>query len=237
MITLLVPAAGIGKRMGKEVPKQFLFLKDKPLFVHTLSIFEKHPLVNSIVIATREEYIPFVEKELLKAGIKKVVSVVKGGETRQDSVYQALKHAPSSTEIFLVHDAVRPFVSFSLIERVIQGVKKHGSAIPALPVRDTMVRAKEGKIYKKLERENAFLVQTPQGFRAEILRECLEKAQKDGLLFTDEGTLLLHYQKEVHIVEGEPMNLKITYPQDFLLAEHLIECKIVEFQKEKCLWK
>ncbi len=229
MITLLLPAAGIGKRMGKETPKQFLSLKDKPLFIHTLLAFEKCSLVNSIVIATREEYIPFVEKELLKAGIKKVASVVKGGETRQNSVCQALKHAPSSTEIFLVHDAVRPFVSLSLIERVIEGVKKYGSAIPALPVRDTMVRAENSKVYERLEREGAFLVQTPQGFKAEVLKECLERAQKEGLSFTDEGTLLLHYQKDVHLVEGDLLNFKITYPQDFFLAERLIECKIVEF--------
>ena len=237
MVSLLLPAAGEGKRMGASIPKQFLPLKGKPLFIHTLLAFEKHPLISSIVIATKEEYIPFVKKELVEAGIKKVVSVVKGGKTRQESVYQALKHAPATSEITLVHDAVRPFVSFSLINRVIESIKKWEGVIPALPVRDTMVRAKNNKICEKIEREGAFLVQTPQGFRTNILKECLEMAQKEGLLFTDEGTLLLHYKKEVSLVEGDFLNFKITYPQDFILAEHLIECKIEELLKENSEWK
>jgi len=237
MITLLLPAAGIGKRIGGKVPKQFISLRAKPLFIHTLLAFENHPLINSIIITTREEYIPFVKRCLKENGIKKVLSVAKGGETRQESVYNALKHAPASTELFLVHDAVRPFVSKQLISRVIEKAKKYGSAIPAIPVRDTLIQAERGKVCKKLEREGAFLVQTPQGFRAEVLRECLEKAKKEGLLFTDEGTLLLHYKKEVYLVEGDPLNFKITYPQDLLLAERLIECKIEDLLKEKTQWK
>ena len=233
MITLLVPCAGKGIRLNKKTPKQFLVLKDKPIFIHTLLIFEKSPFIDYIVLATRKEYINFVQKEIERFKIKKVTSIVEGGETRQASVYNAMLNAPSSTEIFLVHDAVRPFVSLALIEKIIEYTKQFGSAIPALKVRDTVIKAKNEKVYKKLEREDIFLVQTPQGIKADILRKCLTDAQKNNLSFSDESTLLLHYKYQVHIVEGEFLNFKITYPEDLRLAEYLVECKIKNFRECK----
>ncbi|WP_038055939.1 2-C-methyl-D-erythritol 4-phosphate cytidylyltransferase [Thermodesulfobacterium hydrogeniphilum] len=226
MVIAIIPAAGKGKRLGGEKPKQFLELKGIPIIIHTLFKFEKHPQIDGIIISTSYNYFQLIEKLINKYNFKKVLKIVEGGKTRQESVYNGVKACPEEAQIILVHDAVRPFVSFKIINDVIQASIKYGAAVPGIPVRDTLNKASKGKILQNIDRTGLFQIQTPQGVRAEILKECLKKAQEQKLVFSDESSLLLYYGYKVHLVNGAFINFKITYFEDLLLAEKLIDCKI-----------
>jgi 2-C-methyl-D-erythritol 4-phosphate cytidylyltransferase len=226
MVIAVIPAAGKGERLGAEKPKQFLELKGTPIIIHTLRKFETHPQIDGIIISTSSSYFELIKKLIKEYGLKKVLKIVEGGKTRQESVYNGVKACPEETQIILVHDAVRPFVSFKIISNVIQATNIHGAAVPAIPVRDTLNKVIEEKIFQNIDRSGLFHIQTPQGARAEILKECLKKAQEEQLVFSDESSLLLHYGYEVYVVEGAFINFKITYFEDLLLAEKLIDCKI-----------
>ena len=156
--------------------------------------------------------------------------VVAGGKTRQESVWRGVQQAPEKTKIFLVHDAVRPFFPETLIEKLItpllvQKEEIHG-VIPGVPVRDTLNLVEKGLVKKNVPREGIYHIQTPQAIKGKILKLCLEKAQKANAVFSDESSLLLYHGFKVKMIEGSYLNLKITYKQDLLLAEKLIECKI-----------
>jgi len=226
MIVTIIPSAGKGERLKAEKPKQFLEIKGVPLFIYTLLKFEKHPEVEGIVISVSPEYIKFTEKLVHSFRLKKVLEIVEGGKTRQESVFYGVKASPSQTKIFLVHDAVRPFVSLNLISRIIKTTKTFGASVPAIPVRDTLNKVINEKVVENIERTNLFCIQTPQGVKAEILKNVLEIAQKENLIFSDESSLLLHYGYKVKIIKGSFINFKITYPEDFFLAEKLIDHKI-----------
>lgn len=226
MIIAIIPSAGKGKRLKSEKPKQFLEINGIPLIIHTLLKFENHPQVDGIIICTSSEYLKFTKNLVDSFSLKKILDIVKGGETRQDSVFCGVKSSPPDTEIFLVHDAVRPFVSSKLISEVIENTKKYGASVPALPVRDTLNKVKEEIIIQNIDRTDLFAIQTPQGIKAKILKTLLEKAKNSNLIFSDESSLLLYYGYEVRIVKGLFINFKITYPEDLFLAEKLIHCKI-----------
>jgi len=226
MIIAVIPSAGKGERLNFKKPKQFLEIKGKPLFIYTLQKFEKHPQIDGIVLSVSSEYIKETEKLISFYNLKKVLKITEGGKTRQESVFKGIEVSPPETEIFLIHDAVRPFVSLALISEVIENTKIFGACVPAIPVRDTLNRVFLREVKENVDRTNLFCIQTPQGIRAKILRHLLERAQKENLIFSDESTLLLHYGYRVRIVDGSFINYKITYPEDLFLAEKLIDCKI-----------
>ncbi len=228
MIFAVIPSAGRGERLGSKTPKQFLKIKDIPLIIYTIMRFERHPKIQGIVISSSEERIEFVKELVKHYGLKKVYRVVKGGRTRQESVYNGVKACPEETKFILVHDAVRPFVSYELIDRIIDGLKEWDAVVPGIPVRDALSRVEKNFILENVDRTGLFQIQTPQGAGAEVLKKCLELAQKQNLVFPDESSLLLHYGYRVLLVEGSFINYKITYPEDFVLAEKLIDCKIEE---------
>ena len=222
MITVILPCAGRGERFGGEIPKQFKELKGVPIFIRTMKVFEEHPQCSCIVLAVDKLYKKFVEEKIKEFGIKKVYALTEGGKTRQESVYHAVKASPEKTELFLVHDAVRPFIDKTLISRLVKEVESFDAVIPALPVRDALVFAEEERLKRPIPREGLFLVQTPQAVKAQILRKCLERAKSEGLSFPDESSLLHHYGYEVKLIAGSIFNIKITYPEDFILAESFI---------------
>ncbi len=226
MITAIVPAAGEGTRINSPLPKQFLKIKNIPIIIYTLFKLEKHPQIDKIVIATKKEYIDYLQQLIKEFQLKKIFKITEGGETRQKSVWKGICASPESTKLFLIHDAVRPFVSQKLITEVIKISLKFNAAIPAIPVRDTLNKVKNGFVKSNIERANVFHVQTPQGVKAEIIKECLNKAISQGIDFPDESTLLLYFGYQVRIVNGSFLNFKITYPEDLKLVEKLIDCKI-----------
>jgi len=226
MITVILASGGRGERFGGELPKQFLPLGSLPVYLHSLFLFEKHPKIDKIVIVCPEDFGGRVEEEVKRYGLTKVFSIAYGGRTRQESVFNGIKASPVETQYFLVHDAVRPCLSQSLLNRVIEGMLEKGAVIPVLPCRDALVKIEEERVLTPVDRSSVYLVQTPQGMKAEYLRACLDRAEKEGKVFPDEGSLLHFYGFEVFTVLGEITNLKITYPQDFELAEIIIKGKM-----------
>ncbi len=226
MIVAVIPAAGEGKRVGLLPPKQFFPINGIPLIVYTLQVFEYHPQIDEIIVVTSSSYLNYLEDLILKKGFKKVKKIALGGPTRQTSVWSGVRKAPENTEIFLVHDAVRPFVSKHLIDKIIDATLKYQAAIPAVPVRDTLTQKENGWLKKILPRENLYHIQTPQGIKAEILKKCLEIAENKNLTFPDESSLLLYFGYPVKMIKGFFLNFKITYLEDLLLAQKLIESKI-----------
>jgi 2-C-methyl-D-erythritol 4-phosphate cytidylyltransferase len=213
----IVVAAGAGRRFGAA--KQFALLGGRPLIEWSLAVFQAHPLVETIVLV-----LPDVgEEEVYKMKFSKVADVVRGGEERQDSVASGFNRLdPSGTEIVLVHDGARPFVSAALVDRVIEAARRHGAAVPVVPPTDTVKEIAGGRVVRTLDRARLGCVQTPQAFGYSVLERALAKAREDGHYGTDEATLVERLAGEVAAVDGEGRNIKITTPLDLRIAEVLI---------------
>lgn len=218
-VCAIIPAAGQGNRMGGPVPKQFLLLKGRPILSFAIDAFEKSGIVDSVVLVTpARELAEARETWLRRGGI--VRQVVVGGEKRQDSVYNGLQVLDADTEIVVVHDGVRPFVTPEMIRETAESAARHGACIVAIPVNDTIKQATaNGFVERTVDRHGLWRVQTPQAFRYEVLKEAFDKAAADSFYGTDEGSLIEYLGREVKIVCGSEMNLKITRPEDLVLGE------------------
>ncbi len=210
----LVSAAGIGRRMGAPVPKQFLKISGRTIVEQTAEIFLRAPFIDGVVLTAAEEYVETVKgffPEWIENGR---LFVVCGGAQRQDSVYCGLKAlrrmGAEDNSIVLIHDGVRPYASSALLQRVAEAAAECGCAVPAVPPKDT-IRFTDGGT---LDRSRLCCVQTPQGFRMEIIEAAIEKACADGFYGTDDAGLAERLGKKVTVVEGEPANIKITTPED-----------------------
>ncbi|PYM29706.1 MAG: 2-C-methyl-D-erythritol 4-phosphate cytidylyltransferase [Candidatus Rokuibacteriota bacterium] len=212
-VAVLIPAGGVGARLGGRTPKQFLRLGREAILVATIRHFRRHPRVAAIVVAAPAAHVARARR-LLSAG----VTVVAGGATRQDSVRLALEAAPHGVPIALVHDAVRPFVTRSLVDAVLAAARADGAAICAVPVAETVKRVRDGLVEATVERAGLWAVQTPQAFRTEILREAHDKARRDGVAGTDDAMLVERLGHGVRVVPGLPGNVKITTPDDLRRA-------------------
>ena len=210
--------------MGGETPKQFLPLCGRPILERTISALAASAQIDGILLA-----LPPGLPEDLKAsylGMPKVIRAVDGGTERQNSVRNALSAVPEEAEVILVHDAVRPFVSWDLLARCVALAREHGAVVPVVPVRDTMKEwDPEGKTLTTVERSLLFRAQTPQAFRAGILRAAYEKAEATGRRGTDDASLVEEAGYPVTPIPGEEANLKITIPEEFRMAEGLLRAE------------
>lgn len=229
-IAAILPAAGLGTRMGAETPKQFLELDGVPIFVHSLRKIASCEAVTDIVLATRAEEIAHLEERVRAEKFQQTVRVVRGGDTRQDSVGHALRQVPKEADIVLVHDAVRPFVTREQIARVIEEARRCGAAILGIPAMDTVKEVKRGSLPEDvalitgtIPRERVVLAQTPQVFSAKLLRDAFARAEADGLNASDEAGLVERLGHDVHVVLGSERNIKITKPADMDLAKFYLE--------------
>lgn len=224
-IAVVIAAAGSGRRMGSNEPKQFLLLAGKPILVRTVELFNQFPEIFSKVIAVAPDSYKRVEQILLQYHLEKNTTIVVGGKYRQDSVWNALQVLlKDNIDIVLVHDAVRPFVSTDIIYLLLQEAIKHGAAVPAVHPKDTIKLSSGIEIVDTtLEKEKVWLVQTPQVFRWNVLYEALQKAMKENFYSTDESSLVERLGQRVKIVESDYKNIKITTPEDLLLAELLLK--------------
>jgi 2-C-methyl-D-erythritol 4-phosphate cytidylyltransferase len=216
-VAVLVPAGGIGARLGSRIPKQFLALGREPILAATLRHFRRHPRVAAVVVAAPAVHVKHARRALRSRGGAEI-TVVAGGSTRQESVWLALQAAPPSARLLLVHDAVRPFLSRALIDALLAAADAEGAAICALPIAETVKRVRDGVVEGTVEREGLWAVQTPQAFRAEVLREAHDKARRDGFVGTDEAMLVERLGHRVRVVAGLPENIKITTPDDLRRA-------------------
>jgi 2-C-methyl-D-erythritol 4-phosphate cytidylyltransferase len=216
-VAVLVPAGGVGARMGLRTPKQFLRLDGNTILARTLRHFTSHPAVSAIVVAAPAAHVART-RVLLARRRQPSVTVVAGGATRQDSVWCALQETPSDADIVIVHDAVRPFITRALIDAVVSAAVAGGAAICALPIAETVKRVTDGLVEATVDRTGLWAVQTPQAFRAALLREAHEKARRDGVVGTDEAMLVERMGHPVRVVPGLPGNVKITTPDDLRRA-------------------
>lgn len=234
-IVALVPAAGLGVRMaggrsakGKTPPKQLLELDGVPILFLTLRRLAAVKRLERIIVALRPGDRSAVEAQLKREGYAARVSVVTGGESRQESVANALEKVPAETDLILVHDAVRPFVEPEVIERVIDAAAETGAAIVGLPATDTIKQVepagggRQSRIAATIPRERLVLAQTPQVFRSALLQEAMAAAQRDGFRASDEAGLVERLGHSVTVVMGSARNIKITTPADLELARFLL---------------
>ena len=223
-VTAIIPAAGKGKRMLHSVPKHFIRLEDKPVLAYTLDAFEKCPDVNQILVVTRSGEENYCLKEVVeKYGYKKVLKIVIGGDRRQDSVYCGIKELDVDTDIVVVHDGVRPFVSQNTISEAIRLAMFADGVVTAVPVKDTIKNVDcEGIIMSTPDRSTMWYAQTPQVFKRRILEEAYIRAYNDKFTGTDESSLVERLGYKVKIVEGTSDNIKITTKEDLLFADVIL---------------
>ena len=217
-VLAIIPAAGVGIRMGGGTPKQFLSLEGVPIFVHTLRKFVAAQVIDEIFLALRAEDMVRVLSDIDREHFSKPVRLVAGGPTRQETVARALAEAPAGTEVVVVHDAVRPFIELDLIERVVEAARKDGATILGIPSIDTVKQVERQKILGTIPRERIVLAQTPQAFRCEIIQEAFARAAADGFNGTDEASLVERMGLQVTVLMSSDRNIKITKPSDLPLA-------------------
>ena len=229
-IAAILPAAGLGTRMGAETPKQFLELDGVPIVVHSVRRIASCALVTDIILATRADVVTSLEERLSAEKFKQTLRVVRGGDSRQDSVAMALKEVPEGTEIVLVHDAVRPFVTVEQIARVIEEARRCKAAILGIPAMDTVKEVKRASLPEDVAliigttpRERIVLAQTPQAFATKLIKEAFARARQDGVNASDEAGLVERLGHDVHVVLGSERNIKITRPADMELARFYLE--------------
>ncbi|HEY8413581.1 MAG TPA: 2-C-methyl-D-erythritol 4-phosphate cytidylyltransferase [Pyrinomonadaceae bacterium] len=220
----IIAAAGTGSRMASERPKQFLQLAGTPIIFHTLKPFELCDSVHEVIVVLPAEESAEFLAAAGKRGLRKLARVVPGGATRADSVKRGLQAIRAATaEIVAVHDGVRPFVSVEEIENTIDAARRDGAAILAAPATDTIKLIEGETIFKTLDRGKLRRALTPQCFRYELLRRAYEQADVSDPSLTDDSLLVERLGHKVTIVEGSARNIKITTPQDLLLAEALLQ--------------
>jgi 2-C-methyl-D-erythritol 4-phosphate cytidylyltransferase len=221
----LIPAAGSGMRMGSTIKKPYLLLANRPMLYHTLAALDRAPSVGRIIIAVAPGEEACCETEVVrKFPFKKNMTIIAGGEVRQESVRRLLEQVPQDAALVLIHDGARPLITVDLIERALAETKKWQATVAAVPVKDTIQATDEaGFIQQTLPREQLWSIQTPQTFELQLIREAHQKAIKDGFIGTDEGSLVTRLGRPVKIIMGAYDNIKVTTPEDLIFAEALLK--------------
>lgn len=226
----IIFAGGSGARMGSGLPKQFIEVDGKPIIIHTLEIFEEHPSVDAIYVACKEDYIPRLQKLVKRFLINKVKSIVPGGETGQDSIRHGLEAAcegEGQDNIVMIHDGVRPCITLEVIDANLRSVKEYGSAVTCTKFFETPIISKGGQIVEESpDRSSFYTAQAPQSFLLSDVLRAHEQVRKtnpsyEGII--DTCTLMRAVGKEVHLVEGNRGNIKVTTPEDLYVFRAMLE--------------
>lgn len=230
---VIIPAAGVGKRMGAGINKLFLKIAGRPVILHTLDVFASDVACNKIILvikmSEKEQYVQLLQGEPYFHKIH----FVAGGEERQHSVYNGLK-AASSASVVLVHDGARPFIQMKSIKQLVETAYECGAAIIAVPVKDTIKKVKGLDVIETIERSSLWQVQTPQAFHFSILQQAHENANQNNFIGTDESSLVERVGHSVKIVEGDYENIKLTTPEDLYFAEAILtKRKQLNMEREK----
>jgi 2-C-methyl-D-erythritol 4-phosphate cytidylyltransferase len=221
-VTAIIVAAGKGSRMNSEIPKQYMTIAGKTILDSTIYKFEKSNYVDEIILVINKEELEYVTNNI-SCDYEKVVRVIGGGRTRTESVYEGIKTAAESGGILLIHDGVRPFVSYKLISTCVESAFGYKACVPVIDVIDTIKIVEEGFVKSTLDRTSLKAVQTPQAFDYFLIRECYDMAinESDDVSFTDDASIVEYYGYKVKTIEGLSRNIKITTPLDLKIAEIL----------------
>ena len=219
-VNAVIAAGGQGKRMKSSMSKQFLTVKGHPILYYTLSTFEAMGVLGEILLVVGRDDIDNAQREILDRYRFKKVRLIEGGSQRQDSVYNGLRGLSSQTDIVVIHDGVRPFVTRKIINRSIEAAKKYKAVGAAVPVKDTIkVVGENNTIIKTPDRRSLWAMQTPQTFDFDLILRAHEEAMADGFYGTDDAMLVERMGLDVKIIEGAYENIKITTPEDIMVAE------------------
>lgn len=220
-VCAIVLAGGRGTRMESCLSKQFIEVNNKPLLYYTLKTFEQCDFIDEIILVLPKDEIEFCKNEVLDKFSINVSRIVEGGPERQDSVYNGLK-VLENCDTVLIHDGARPFLSRRIIESGVHFAEKYGAAAPGVTPKDTIkIKGADGFSLDTPERRTLCAVQTPQCFRYETIMRCHENIRKEGIKVTDDTMAVELFGEKVYLYEGEYTNLKITTPEDLILAEKL----------------
>jgi len=220
---VIIPAAGKGTRMGAKENKLFLPINHLPVIAHTINVFEKDKWCKGIVLVVNPRDKEKMEHLIDQYHFQKIFSIVNGGKERQYSVFEGLKELEKFPDhIVLIHDGARPLLKEKSIHRLVEKVQETGSAILAVPVKDTIKVVGDGKVKKTLDRTNLMSIQTPQAFKISSIIQAHQRAVQEGIVATDDAALMELLGEEITIVEGDYENIKITTAEDLLLAQLLL---------------
>ncbi|MDD4801326.1 MAG: 2-C-methyl-D-erythritol 4-phosphate cytidylyltransferase [Syntrophomonas sp.] len=224
-LRVVIAAAGKGSRMKSTTNKQYMLLNSRPVLTYSLDFFEKLEVVNEIVIVTSEQELNYCESEIVKPyKYKKVAAVIPGGKERQDSVWAGLQKLSSDTDLVAVHDGARPLLSVKVFYRLLEGAQEWGAAVPGITSKDTIKAVdRDDFVRQTLDRTNVYAIQTPQVFKYEELMEAYRQSYEENFRGTDDASLFEYFIGRVKVVEGDYNNIKITTPEDMLIAEALLK--------------
>lgn len=226
MVLSIILAGGSGSRIGGETPKQFIEVLGKPIIAYTIEAFERHPLVDEIIVVCKSEYIDFIHDMITANCYKKVVDVIPGGKERYESSMAALSHCASPSDKLLIHDCARPMVSERIISDCIAALDNYEAVTVAIPASDTIyISDAKGHITDIPERATLHQAQTPQCFKASTIKYAYDLALSDSHFKpTDDCSVVFKYLSScpIHIVAGDPMNIKITYKEDIEIFKNLL---------------
>lgn len=228
----LIPAAGMGKRMGASVNKQYLHLGGMPIVARTIAVFEQSPLIDAIYLVIPADEIHYCREHVVEAyGFRKVVKIVAGGRERQNSVMNglsAMREDVSDLDVVLIHDGVRPLITEKLLQASIDIARAGGSAVVAVPSKDTLKTVANGIVTGTPDRGGLWQAQTPQTFRFGVIYAAHQAAESDHFAGTDDAALIERIGGQVRVVQGTYCNIKITTPEDLVLAEAFIASSMTE---------
>ena len=223
MVSAIVLAGGRGKRMGSVQSKQYINLNGKPILYYTLKQFIKNESIDKIVLVIPEDESDYCKKEVLEKYELKVDTIVFGGSERQDSVYNALTEVEDSS-VVLIHDGARPFVSQRIINDAIKYAKAYKATAPGITPKDTIKMKDEDNFsINTLDRNRTVAIQTPQAFDFNLIYECHKKIKESGISVTDDTMVVEYFGSKVYIYDGDYTNIKITTPEDLILAKYLVK--------------
>ena len=223
----VIVSAGKGNRFMEGRKKQFHLLGEKPILAHTLDKFETCPLIHSILLVAGQEDMDYCLKEIIeKYNYQKISQIIPGGKRRQDSVKNGIDSLSKNVDVVVIHDGVRPFVTREMVEESIRSAIRFQAVVFGMPVRDTIKMANpDGTILKTLDRESLWQIQTPQTFQVNLIKEAYSQATEDGFIGTDDASLVERLGVKVHILLGSYTNIKITTPEDLILAHLFLKMK------------
>ena len=222
--TAVIVAAGKGKRMGTEISKQFLPLCGKEILAHTVETFEKAANIRDIVLVTGQDSLQDVQDMTQEYGWQKITSVVAGGKERQDSVWNGLLAIPEDTEIILIHDGVRPFVTEDILNLSIETAVEMGGCVAGVPAKDTIkVCNGENIAVDTPDRSTLWQIQTPQTFRKDLIVKAYEQEKENDFVGTDDASLAEYSGYPVKVIMGSYRNIKVTTKEDLLIGEAFLK--------------
>ncbi|MFI3210075.1 MAG: 2-C-methyl-D-erythritol 4-phosphate cytidylyltransferase [Peptostreptococcaceae bacterium] len=220
---MIIVCGGSGSRMSANINKQFLEIKGKEIIAHTIDKFYNNEDIHEIILVIKKEEQNYFDENIISKYGYKNIKFAFGGKERQDSVYSGIKSLDEKSEIVLVHDGARPFVSKDIIKNSIEYTKEKDAVIVCVKVKDTIKIIADNKVSTTPKRDNLISVQTPQVFKKEILKNSYEKAFDEGFYGTDDSSLVERIGQEVFIIDGSYKNIKITTPEDLIIGENLIK--------------